>query len=189
MIDIKTVSILDLLPQNFKDDPNISAAAKAFDVQFKKLDDRIYKISYIERLFKNDLTSEEVDTLAWQFHVDFYNPTLPLSQRLELVKRAIPFHRLKGTAAAVEDLIRILFGDGEVEEYWQYGGEPGYFQVTTNNTAITNERAQEFIRALRSVKRLSQHLESVLISQVEKKTLYTAAYVHVGETIRIKGKR
>lgn len=189
MINFDKISILDLLPQNFQDDPNIKASAEALNKQLDKITEKTKKISIYERLFMNQLSGEEVDELAYQFHVDFYDPAFPLSQRLELVKKAIPFHRLKGTAGAVEDLIKILFGDGEVEEWFQYGGEPGYYQVTTNNQAVTNEKAEEFIRSLRTVTRVSQHLQSVLISQIEKLTFHTGSYVHVGETIKIKGKR
>lgn len=189
MIKFNEVSILDLLPENFQNDPTIQASAEALNKQLDKITQKTKKISIYERLFKNELTSEEVDELAYQFHVDFYDPSLPITQRIELVKKAIPFHQLKGTAGAIEDLIKILFGDGEVEEWFQYGGEPGYFQVTTNNQMVTNEKAEEFIRSLRTVKRLSQHLETVLISQIENLTVHTGVYVHVGETIKIKGKR
>lgn len=189
MINFNNVSIMDLLPPNFQDDANIQASVEALNKQLDKITEKTKRISIYERLFTNQLTSAEVDELAYQFHVDFYDPKLPLTQKQELVKKAIPFHRLKGTAGAVEDLIKILFGDGEVEEWFKYGGEPGYYQVTTNNQAVTDEKAEEFIRSLRTVTRVSQHLQSVLISQIQNLTIHAGSYVHVGETIRIKGKR
>lgn len=189
MIKFNEVNILDLLPENFQNDPTIQASAEALNKQLDKITQKTKRISIYERLFNNDLTSAEVDELAYQFHVDFYDPNFPLSQKTELVKKAIPFHMFKGTGGAIEDLIKILFGDGQVEEWFEYGGEPGYFQVTTNNQAVTNEKAEEFIRSLRTVKRLSQHLQTVLISQIQKLTVHTGSYVHVGEVIKIKGKR
>lgn len=184
MIDLKSLSMLEMLPDNLKRDPNIQAAAQALDAQLQGLSEQIMNLPRFSRLDK--LTDDEADELAWQFHVDFYDAGLPIEQKRQLVKNAFLFHRRKGTPAAIEELITILFGEGKVEEWWEYGGEPGMFQVTTNNPAVTQERAQEFFRAIESVNRLSAHLERVILSQSEALDLYVGVAVHVRETILIK---
>lgn len=183
MIDIYSIKLIDLLPSSIKSDPDIIAAAKSLDDVLLETTQAISKLSWWDRL--DTLTDPEADEMAWQLHVDFYDPTFPIEQKRELVKNAIRFHRQKGTPAAVEELIRIIFGEGKVEEWWEYGGEPGYFQVQTNNPEVTQERAREFLRAVNSVKRLSAHLERVTLSQSERLDLYHAGATHTGEFILI----
>lgn len=184
MIDIQNVNLLDILPPNLRQDPSLQAAAQSIQSELKKTTAAIKKLSIFDRLDTIDDT--EADELAWQLHVDFYDATLPIEQKRQLVKNAIRFHRRKGTPAAVEQLITILFGEGKVEEWWEYGGEPGYFQVTTNNPEVTQERAQEFYRAVNSVKRLTAHLERVILSQSESLQLYHGVAVHSSEYILIR---
>ncbi|MBB3132131.1 phage tail P2-like protein [Paenibacillus rhizosphaerae] len=184
MTDVRNMSLLDLLPTSIKYDPEVIAIAEALDEQVRVAVDEMYKLPLFSRL--DELTDEEADELAWQFHVDFYDPTLPIEQKRELVKNAFKFHRRKGTPAAIEDLITILFGEGKVEEWFEYNGQPGRFRVITNNPAVTLERAQEFYRAIESVKRLSAHLEEVILSQTESLQLYFGTGMVVNEHIIIR---
>lgn len=184
MTDIKSVSLLDLLPTSIRYDPKVIAFAKALDEQLREATDQIYQLPFFSRL--DNLDDEEADALAWQLHVDFYDVTLPIEQKRELVKNAISFHRHKGTPAAVEELISILFGTGQVEEWFEYGGEPGYFRVRTSDPSATNERAQEFVQAIDSVKRLSAWLEAVILEEtIEARDMYYGGMLHIGEFITI----
>ncbi|MGN7360011.1 phage tail protein I [Paenibacillus sp. SAF-054] len=183
MTDVRNMSLLDLLPTSIKYDPEVVVIAKALDEQMRVAVDEVYKLPLFSRL--DQLTDEEADELAWQFHVDFYDSTLPIEQKRALVKNAFNFHRRKGTPAAIEDLISILFGEGKVEEWFEYDGVPGRFQVVTNNPAVTQERAQEFYRAVESVNRLSAKLERVILSRVEELRNYTGFAIQIGEFIRI----
>lgn len=184
MIDIQNVRFLDLLPPNLKRDPKVAAAAQAIQEELQQTTLAISKLSIFDRL--NTLNDAEADEMAWQLHVDFYDATLPIEQKRELVKNAIRFHRRKGTPAAVEELIAILFGTGAVEEWFEYGGEPGYFRVRTSDPSATNERAQEFVQAVDSVKRLSAHLEAVILEEtIEARDMYFGGTLHIGEFIII----
>ncbi len=184
MIDIQNVSLLDLLPANLKRDPKVAAAAQAIQEEMQQTTLAISKLSIFDRL--NTLNDAEADELAWQLHVDFYDATLPIEQKRALVKNAIRFHRRKGTPAAVEELIAILFGTGAVEEWFEYGGEPGYFRVRTSDPSATNERAKEFVQAIDSIKRLSAWLEAVILEEtIEMTDMYYGGVLHVGDFITI----
>ncbi|MNZ98521.1 Phage tail protein [compost metagenome] len=184
MIDMKTASLLDLLPTNLCNDPSLQAAALAIQNELQVTTEAIYKLSIWDRL--EQLNSDEIDEFAWQLHVDFYDVKLPIEQRRGLVKNAIRFHRRKGTPAAVEELVTILFGSGKVEEWFEYGGEPGYFRVLTNDPSATNEKAEEFVRAVNAVKRLSAWLESVILEEtIQVNDLYFGGTLHIGDSIII----
>ncbi|KAA9003993.1 phage tail protein I [Paenibacillus spiritus] len=183
MIDIRSVSLYDLLPPNLQRDSATAAAAQSLDNELHELAAAIDALDIFGR--SQEWSDEETDALASQYLPPYYDPNLPLEQRRALVRNAIPFHRRKGTAAAVEDLVALLFGYGSVEEWWQYGGAPYHFRVVTNNPDVTTTRAKEFIQAVNSVKRLSTVLQKVLLSQAETLSLYYGGYLHFGETITI----
>lgn len=113
MINIQTVSLLDLLPHSIRNDPAITAAATALDEQLQVTTDMITSLNIFSR--STEWTNEETDQLALQYRPPYYDPELSVGQKRLLVNNAISFHRHKGTAGAVENLIKILFGEGSVE--------------------------------------------------------------------------
>lgn len=184
MNDIYNISILDILPSNLKTDSKIVAAAKAIDIELQKTSDQIKEAILLARI--DELSEEKLDLLAWQLHVDYYDVNLDVETKRNLIKNSFNFHKKKGTVKIIEDLINILFRDGYIEEWFEYGGEPFTFRVITNNSSVTNERAAEFIKALNSVKNIRSWLDSVIISQSEALNVYFAGIVHIGDRITIK---
>jgi len=184
MIDIYNISLLDILPYSLQQDQDIVAMAKALTPEFQQLSRETKLCIILDNI--NNLSSDLVDHLAWELHVDFYDPSLPLEVRRLLVKNSIPWHRRKGTPAAVEELISTVFGEGHVEEWYEYGGDPYYFKVITNNRSVTTEQAILFTRALDSVKNTRSWLEKVEISQVEDHNLYFGVALHMGETLTLR---
>lgn len=184
MIDIYNISLLDLLPDNLKEDEDVRAIAEAITPELQSVS---LEIKDIIELVNLGISPEEIiDLLAWENHVDFYDASLPIEQKIKLVENADFYHRSKGTPAAVEDLIVTLFGEGKVVEWFEYDAEPGYFKVVTNNKAVTEEKAQEFIAALNSVKRKSAWLEKIEITQVEDISLYFGGFVHMGDKMELR---
>lgn len=179
MTEIKTVSVYDLLPPNLQAEPEVANAAKSIDAESHSLADAITKLTYFNRL--DSLTSEETDELAWQWHVDFYGPTLPLSQRRQLVKNSYRWHRKKGVPVAVEELLSTIFDDARVEEWWEYEGDPYHFRVKTTNPNATASQAQEFIRAVDAVKNVRSWFDGVLIDLYDEGEIYFGAALQEGE--------
>lgn len=184
MTKLSEVSLMDLLPSNLTRDAGVAAAAAALDAEFLKTLDLVADLSYFSRL--DDLKSEESDELAWQFHVDFYDPNMPLETKRSLVKKSFAWHRRKGTPSAVEELITTVFGDGEVEEWYQFGGEPGTFRVITSNADATDTQAAQFLAALDTVKRKSSHLNAIQVSVADDMPVYFGFAVHTGSYLTVE---
>lgn len=184
MLNISDISLLDLIPPNLKSDPQVQAAATALDAELKAVTEAVKGIILYSRI--DELPEEIIDHLAWQFHVDYYNPNLPLDVKRTLVKNSLAWHRSKGTPATVEELITAVFDEGQVVEWWEYGGDPYMFKVVTFNAQVTNEIAQEFIRALNSIKNARSWLESVEITQTEEMPLFFGSVVHIGDNLELR---
>ena len=183
MIDIYNISILDLLPPNLKQDPDMIAASKAVDGEFSLVVNEVKDCIILPRI--DELNSNLVDLLAWEMHIDFYDTTLPIEIRRELVKNSLKWHQRKGTPSAVEELISTVFDSGQVIEWFENGGQPYYFQVVTNNETVTIEKAEQFTKALNSVKNARSWLDKVIITESESMNLYFAGVVHSGDFITV----
>ncbi|RXZ84575.1 phage tail protein I [Paenibacillaceae bacterium] len=184
MIDIQMVRLIDLVPPNLRNDPTISAAAESLDRQLKDVTTLIPQLSIVHHI--DTLPEQWVDELAWQWHVDFYDPDLSLEQRRDLVKNALPWHKRKGTPSAVAELIAAVFDTGEVLEWFEYGGEPYHFKVVTSDPSATTEKAKEFIAAINSVKNERSWLEAIEITTESTMELYFANVLHIGDHITIE---
>lgn len=181
MIELKDVHLLDLIPHNIKHDTNIIASAEALDPQLKEIASNIDKLALLSNI--NGLSREWLDALAWQWSAPFYDQSLPIEQKRELVSKALAWHKRRGTPSAVEELISTIFGSGEVKEWWEYGGEPGYFKVLTSDPSATADKATEFLVAINSVKNARSWLEAIEITNEGNMSIFYGFSTHIGEHI------
>ncbi|MGO4890281.1 phage tail protein I [Anaerobacillus sp. MEB173] len=175
---IYELPLIELLPENLRSNPDIIAASKAVDSGFLAIVDDVEKLIMLPRV--NSMCEDILDHLAYFLHVDFYDQSLDIDTKRKLVQESVYLHQIKGTPKAVEILIETLFDEGEVTEWFEYGGDPYTFRVVTTNKSVTNERAEEFVRALNTVKNRRSHLDSVIILQTEQMDIYYGGFLHVG---------
>ncbi len=162
--DVGTVSLLDILPDSILADKQISAAAQALDWELQRVTAATAEVLHLPRL--DVLPEKVVDILAWQFHVDFYEPVgMDLETKRNLVKESIAWHRIKGTPAAVDKLVSTVFGDSWTKEWFEYGGKPYHFRVVTEN--VTTDKAQlklmyDAINTAKNVRSILDNIEFLL---------------------------
>ncbi len=172
MINIYELSLLDLLPVTIKTE-EITAVCRALDKQLMEISKRLIENIILPRI--DELPENTVDLLAWQFHVDFYEPLgLDLEKKRELVKNAVVQHKEKGTKRAVEQLVKtVFFDDFKVVEWFTYGGRPYYFRIVIENGSVkTNEEYNLLIQAIDSAKNIRSHLEKIIYENDVKNKLY-----------------
>lgn len=184
MLNIKETSILDLIPPNLKNDLQIQAAALALDGELQEVNQAINQCLFISRI--NELPEAVLDLMAWQLHIDFYEPDLPMETKQLMVRNSDRWHMRKGTPAAVEELITAVFDEGRVQEWYEYGGDPYKFKVITFNAAVSHDRATAFIEALNSIKNARSILEAVEITMSEDMPLFLAGVVYTGDYLTIE---
>lgn len=67
--------------------------------------------------------------LAWAFSVEVWDSAWPEGIKRNVIKDAVRVHRLKGTKTAVSEALASLGMDGEISEWFEYGGEPHTFKI------------------------------------------------------------
>ena len=184
MLEIKDVNLLDLQTAYMKQDPTTIALCAALTPQFQQLANEVKLCLIYSRV--SELDGVTLDELAGQMHVDWYDSSVEINIKRQLVKDAIKIHRYRGTPYAVEQLIGSYFGDGYVQEWFEYGGEPYMFKVITSNVSVTGDQAEQFTKVLNSVKNVRSHLEEIVISLTGEMQTYFAGILQTGDYLTLE---
>ena len=173
---LNNIDFIRLLPQFMRDDKAVQGLAAGINEIIPSLDESIRKLTTWDHI--DELTESELDELAWELNIHWYDPRASLAIKREVIKASDQVYKHLGTKWAVENVITTYFGSGYVSEWWEYGGEPGHFQVNSSNPSLNNERFNEFLQLLDKVKRASAKLDSVVISLSGELPLYAGMAMH-----------
>jgi len=120
MTTLRGSRLIEICTPSISYDNQVQAASTAFDRQMWEIIDDTGSVLFIPNIL-NITDSNLIDILAWQFHVDFYDPTAPLEFRRALVQNSIVWHRTKGTVQLVNDVINTYWpGGGYIQEWFKY---------------------------------------------------------------------
>ena len=159
--DIYTVNFADYLPAALKHDPKMRAIAEAVTKEALTVSGEIENVLIYSRI--DDLPEPLIDILAYDMHVDWYDYSYPLKVKRDILKGSVRVHKKMGTKYAVEKALGALYPQSEVEEWYQYEGQPHHFHIVCD---VTENRVtasfQEIINAVMMYKRLSSHLDEVV---------------------------
>ena len=173
-MNLNNIDLLDLQTSYMKQDPTTIAMCKVLTPVFKELAQES-KLAFIYGRI-DELDDKIVDELAWQFHVDFYS---------NLIKNAKKIHKLKGTPAAVENLLSSIFGSSKLVEWFEYDGEPFMFKVKVDVENNINLLLDKFEESINSVKNTRSHLEKIEIYTVSKSNTYIGSTTICGEEVTV----
>ncbi|MBT2717561.1 phage tail protein I [Bacillus sp. ISL-57] len=157
---IKTLNnfeLRDFIPPSLKKDTEIVAMADALTPIFQMIYEKTKLIKQFEGIPDNLL-----DFIAYEEIVDFYETTMSVEEKRALIDRAQIVHQLKGTPAAIEEVAGIFFKNARVREWFEYGGDPYYFRIETDETFKSEVDIARLFRLIETTKRKSSRLEGVL---------------------------
>lgn len=163
MISYYDGQLTDILPGNITGKPEIRALSYALQQGCRLL------YSYSQRLCiysGSDSQPEEVtDLLASELRTQYYSNALDLDTKKQLVKNTLVWYEKAGTPEAVEELVATVFGEGKVEEWFEYGGKPYWFRIQTD-ALLTEDTTVYFSDMIRKVKNVRSHMESIKIHRI-----------------------
>lgn len=149
------------LPGALTHDPKMVTLAKMLAAELLTTSGQLDNVLIYSRF--DELPEELVDVLAYDMHVDWYDYSYPLKVKRDLVKNSVKVHKKMGTKYAVETALGSLWPQSEIEEWFNYGGEPHHFRAVCD---VTEDRItasfSQLVNAVKMYKRLSSHLESVV---------------------------
>ena len=182
---LSTLEFIRLLPTFMRGDAAVQGLAAGLDEIIPGLAQSIGRLTTWDRI--DELTEDELDNLAWELNILWYDKAAGIDAKREIVKSSDEVSRHLGTKWAVESVINSYFGEGYLREWFEYDGEPGHFRVYSTNATINNERLVEFLNLLYKVKRASSKLDGIYITLTGEMRLSAgiAVYEHERDTYGI----
>lgn len=179
MIDIV---IERLMPSFLLADRNGYAMAKAMEAGLNMMCGMIR--DGVDTVLDVDKMPEwRLDEMAWELNIEWYEWTADVDIKRAQIKGAYEYYNRLGTRLAVKRAVGDVYGSGQVEEWFEYGGEPFTFRVYTSDTQAQSEKRDKFLALLNIVKNARSVLDGVFYSGAEGAALlYTATKV-VGTSI------
>lgn len=169
MINYYDGQIADILPHNLMKDP----AAQAFSLAIREGTRLLHRYTQLCYVYCSIDTAPHkvLDLLARELRTQYYSDGLDIETKRSLVRNTLIWYMTAGTPAAVEELVTIVFGEGEVSEWFEYGGEPYWFKVKTN-ALLTEDMTTYFSEMIRRVKNTRSHIEAIEIHRTINQTIY-----------------
>ena len=129
---LKDLSLKDITPPSVLGDANIRAIIEALDPELKAITADIKHAEILSRI--HELDEQTLDLLAWQFHADLYDLTIPhsyASQRLkaEAVMNSLKLHMKKGTVWAIHEALRQIDIQADFIPWWLNDDPPYTFRL------------------------------------------------------------
>ena len=162
---LSDISIIDLLPASIANDETIKAAAHALDSELQSIHTSVESISKFTNF--DTMIEPMLTHLAIEFSAEGFDGDLPVEKKRSLVKNAIALHNRKGTPSSIEEAVSDVLGNGVVEEWWKYGGDPYHFKITVDITDIgmTNQSlswAENLIHTHKNVRSILEKMDIYL---------------------------
>lgn len=171
-------SFLGSLPEVLQLDENCCALARSIGGKLVKLVEDAEEIRIYSSI--DTLPEQLLDALAEDLKIDWWRSDASIADKRDLIKTCWYVHRHLGTRSAIETAVKSFLGEGKVEEWFEYDGQPHHFRIINATNAAANEHYEEFMRLLAIVQRGSSVLDNVTALIDIRQQLY------VGMALRLK---
>ena len=175
MISLYNSNITDILPEVLSEKPEVQALGYALNRAMQRLISYCQNISVYAAI--DTLPEQVLDLLAVELNTQYYDTSLSIVVKRTLIKNTLNWYMNTGTAAAVAELVESVFGNGEVEEWFDYDGEPYHFRIRTANINSTDEMVQQITALVGTMKNVRSHLDEVLVEVMQQLHLYNGCVV------------
>ena len=172
MIDF---DISKLFPKFILADKNGYAMARAIEAGLRYFLDRCQQgIDCVQNPDK--MPEWRLDEMAGEYNL-MYDYAADIDIKRQWIKDAIQFYSLYGTPEGVVKYLKAAFDTVNLEEWWQYGGDPFHFRVTV--TGEWSEKNDEWgKRAINSVKNARSGLDTLTCNAGDSE-----ATMHIGGNV------
>ncbi len=177
MAKLYDTKLIDLIPDSIRSDTGVQAAAEALDNELRSVSLAIKENMLLPRL--DELPESVIDLLAWQWHVDFYDDTLQIEKKRNLVRQAIAWHKRKGTPDIVQEMVSAVFAGGNVTEWWEYGGQPYHFRVEATDIVQDGVAFDRLGTLINAAKNTRSWLDGIRIKRAITTNIFIGGARHI----------
>ena len=158
---IEKVNIFQIFPRYILEDEDGYAMCKALEAGLNYFLEKCNESMGI-MLDVDKMPEWRLDELAWEYNC-LYNYDADIDIKREWIRNAYKNYRIHGTAEGIRQYLAIYFGESVVNEYWEFSGNPGQFNVTV--TGLRNDENEAWIRkACAKAKNVRSELNNIIFN-------------------------
>lgn len=173
MITVQDLKLTDIAAKSTLTDETTKWIYESMDYAIKQQKNRIMNKFFLDI---DKLSEIETDYLLWEYHVDYIGEKLTLEKKKEFVKIAIVAHFNKGTLGSVKSICKILFGNVEIKEWFDYSGKPGYFKISTSGDLKDENDYLKVLEVVNEYKNTRSWLESLTFDRTQNFGKYVGIF-------------
>lgn len=164
----KALELFASFPLALRADRRLAAAglvlAEALAIRWRETEEGSF-YAHIDRLDEPML-----DTLAYDFKVDWWDETYSLEEKRRTLKDSWRVHRMLGTKAAVETAIRAIYPETDAVEWFEYGGEPFHFRLYIDLSDVMGDETRPWhvMDRVNFYKSLRSHMDDIQFTMEAK---------------------
>lgn len=162
---LSTADLLRLVPEFMRNDEAVIGLATAVNKLIREPGQKVKTLRVWDQL--DELDEAQLDELAYELDIDWYNSSLPVENKRALVKISDLVHSRRGTKWAVEELVSAYISQGFVMEWHENGyvnPRPFHFTVYTTNRNVTDSMLNEFRDIAKVAMSVRSRLDGVYFS-------------------------
>ena len=155
-------NLLHVIPDILLSNENLRALATAVADALAARPEEIDTLRIYSRI--DELPAELLDILAVDFKVDWWDPDYTLDEKRRTLKDSWAVHRILGTKGAVILGISSIYPGTQVEEWFEYGGQPAHFKLIVDavHFSLDQTKHQRVLDRVGFYKNLRSHLDGVV---------------------------
>lgn len=161
MTKIYDGQIADLFQNEAKQNPEILSFSFALFEEKRRIIEMAQKTRTIAMI--EQLSEDILDVLAVELRTPYYSGDMDIDQKRRVIKNTLLWFFRAGTPAAVRELVSAVFGNGDIEEWFDFTEPPytpGTFDIVTD-ARMTEDIVERFLQIVKQVKNTRSHLRRV----------------------------
>lgn len=184
-MNIQDTKLLDLVPMFMRDDQTVRGLCAAADAMFQQVINAIHIAWW--RKYINELDTGQLDDIAKLTEISWYDDAADAFSKRNVLKNYENVLAISGTPDAVKYAVKDLFGDVEIIEWPEYGGEPYHFKISVN-AKFDEENVKRFDSVLSASKNVRSIIDHLDMTQKTNAAVYVGGAVTSGASQSIKTK-
>lgn len=166
---LKKDSCYQTLPRSLKNSENFDNTAKLISVLLLQNANYSEFAQVYSRI--DTIPESALDTIAYDFNIGWYDYRFNAEEKRRIIKEAFKIYRFIGTRYAVETALKSVYPKSNVEEWFEYEGEPYHFRLTIHDNANDKAKCKLFLQKIKFCKNARSVLdEAVYIVETKSKT-------------------
>ena len=90
----------------------------------------------------DDIDEDILDLLAVEFRAVNYLQSYDIEKKRNIIKSVLTTYTTAGTAAAIKQFVQDVYNDSDIEEWYDYDGDPGHFRINIYDVYSADKVAQ-----------------------------------------------